>query len=245
MIADTPDARSDTPLTGPVRRIRWLELLLVLGVCFGTDILYSANILITDPFLKHSHPDRKAFTLLTEILVEVAQLALLAYVLFRQGRRFRDIGLNFRWTDILVAVPLYGVAFWARRFVQDFASHALGQKPYHAGYWHAVKYGWDFDIGISSAYLVATVALALINPFAEELIVRAYMITEVRILTGKTAVAVIASTLFAASYHFYQGVLPAIGQMALFFVFSLYYARTGRIMPVVLAHMAADLLQVV
>jgi len=237
------NAQTSPPLTPAARKLRWLELLLVLGICFGSSLAYSINTLVTDPFLKHAHSDRKAFPLFGEILTEAGQLALLAYVLFRQGRRLRDIGLNFLPTDILTALPIYFVAFWARRLVQDAAAHMLGQKPYHAPYLYAISYAWKFGLGISKAYLVATIALALINPFAEELIVRAYVISEVRTLTGKMAVAVISSTLFATSYHFYQGILPPIGHMAMFFVFSLYYAWTGRIMPVIIAHLFADLLQ--
>jgi membrane protease YdiL (CAAX protease family) len=98
---------------------------------------------------------------------------------------------------------------------------------------------------MSSMLSVAGVIFLLINPFFEELIARAYVITEVRFLTGSSFLAVLASVVLQSSYHLYQGVVPALLSMALFGVFSLYYIRAKKIMPVILAHMLFDFLALV
>ena len=54
------------------------------------------------------------------------------------------------------------------------------------------------------------------------------------------ALAVLVSVAIQAFYHLYQGVPAALGHGATFLVFSLYYLRTRRIAPVVLAHLYMD-----
>ncbi len=87
-----------------------------------------------------------------------------------------------------------------------------------------------------------TFFFGFLNPFFEEIIVRAYLMTEVRQLTGSGAKAVMVSTALQMSYHFYQGVPMALSDGAAFLVFSLYYSKTRRITPVILAHLYMDVL---
>ena len=88
---------------------------------------------------------------------------------------------------------------------------------------------------------LAAIVFQLINPFFEELIARAYVMTKVRLLTNSVSKAVIASTLLQMSYHFYQGAPMAFSEGAGFLVFSIYYAKTNRITPIILAHLYEDL----
>jgi membrane protease YdiL (CAAX protease family) len=43
------------------------------------------------------------------------------------------------------------------------------------------------------------------------------------------------------SYHFYQGTFAAIAYIPVFLVFAVYYQRTQRVLPVLLAHMVWDI----
>ncbi len=94
-----------------------------------------------------------------------------------------------------------------------------------------------FGGGIS----IATLLFVCLNPFFEELIVRAYVITEVKQLTGSAAKAVLLSTALQTSYHLYPGAPMAFSIGAAFLVVSIYYSKTGRITPVILAHLYFDL----
>jgi membrane protease YdiL (CAAX protease family) len=84
-----------------------------------------------------------------------------------------------------------------------------------------------------------------VNPFFEELIARAFVMTELKALTRNTAIAIAGSVLLQTSYHFYQGAPAAISHGATFLVFSLYYAKTNRIGAPILAHLLLDLLATV
>ncbi|MEC0268669.1 CPBP family intramembrane glutamic endopeptidase, partial [Paenibacillus anseongense] len=81
----------------------------------------------------------------------------------------------------------------------------------------------------------------ILNPFFEELIVRAYGITEFLHFFKKEEIAVLASTLIQTSYHLYQGAVPAILNGLLFFIFSIYFAKKRRIIPIILVHGFLDI----
>ena len=60
-------------------------------------------------------------------------------------------------------------------------------------------------------------------------------------LTYNKTLTVVISVLIQTAYHFYQGVLPALILSITFFIFSVYYIKTSRLLPVVLAHLILDL----
>jgi len=70
----------------------------------------------------------------------------------------------------------------------------------------------------------------------EELIVRAFLISEVAELSGSMPFAVFVSVAFQTSYHLYQGTPAALVAAGTFFVSSVFYASTRRITPVILVH---------
>ena len=72
------------------------------------------------------------------------------------------------------------------------------------------------------------------------MIARAYMMTEVKELTNSVATAIIVSTVLQTSYHLYQGVPAALGHGATFLLFSIYYAKTNRLAPIIVAHLYSD-----
>ncbi len=89
---------------------------------------------------------------------------------------------------------------------------------------------------------VLPVLFVLLNPFYEELLVRAFLISEVEATYRSTALAVFISIALQISYHLYQGLPVALSHIPTFLLFSLYFVRTRRILPVVLAHMYMDVL---
>jgi membrane protease YdiL (CAAX protease family) len=83
---------------------------------------------------------------------------------------------------------------------------------------------------------IMAIPFSLLNPFFEELIVRAYVMAEVFDLTGSLALAVILSVVVQVSYHLYYGWVGAIALSFQFALFALYYAHSRRILPVIVAH---------
>jgi membrane protease YdiL (CAAX protease family) len=209
------EARAEPERAPEPRRLRLLELALVVGVGFLVSTVSSLHHWWTNA----SPTPWTAFYSLVGILDAALAISVLAYVLHRQGRSLRTIGLDFRWTDILWAVV---IVFFDRLMTtavfRDLAGFAA-PKSYPIGY---------------SGLMVW---LAVIPMAAkEELIVRAYLMTEVAGLTGKWGVAVVASVGFQALYHLYQGAPAALMDAGTFFVSAVYYASTRRITPVILAH---------
>jgi membrane protease YdiL (CAAX protease family) len=92
---------------------------------------------------------------------------------------------------------------------------------------------------------IVAITFAVLNPFFEELIVRAYLMTEVAELTGSSALAVVISVAVQFCYHLYYGWSGALSLSFMFLIFALYYARSSRALPIVVAHGFFDIYGVV
>jgi membrane protease YdiL (CAAX protease family) len=110
------------------------------------------------------------------------------------------------------------------------SGHYLTAKPLHS----------ILGFGISAL----SIAYACLNPFTEELIVRGYTISEVLDLGANRTLAVLISVLVQLSYHLYQGFVNVLWLMPMFVVFSIYYVRSRRILPIIIVHLAMDLLAI-
>ena len=229
---ETSATVTSTILSAPVKNLRALEFGLVFLIVFSPLLAVSIYTVATGSHLGGSSPG-KAFTV-SGILTELGGLALLRYVLFRQGRDFRSLGLGFSWKDIprsILVIVLAYIAFLVWWFgivgIYRSLSRPLNSSPQNVEF-------------MSSMLSILGVLFLLLNPFFEELIARAYVISEVQFFTGSQSVAVLISVVIQSSYHLYQGIVPALLTTSMFAVFSLYYVRTRRITPVIIAHMFFD-----
>jgi membrane protease YdiL (CAAX protease family) len=93
---------------------------------------------------------------------------------------------------------------------------------------------------ISAGVSLLTILIVIVNPFFEELIVRGYTMSEVMALGGSRNLAILISVFVQISYHIYQGFLRCVGLAAVFLLFSIYFSRTRRIGPVIVAHFWSD-----
>ncbi|MGB2625739.1 MAG: CPBP family intramembrane glutamic endopeptidase [Candidatus Acidiferrum sp.] len=129
----------------------------------------------------------------------------------------------------------------------DVAAGTLLTIVSYVVYGFAYSFIYRFQHSISGADSIARnvfghppvvmgIAFCVVNPFFEELVVRAYLMTEITELTGSTVWAVIVSVVVQFSYHLYYGWAAAISLSFQFLVFALYYAYSRRALPVVLAH---------
>jgi len=206
---------------------------LVLTVSLTQFIALAFHSLIY-PRPATAGPDYRQFGVLTTIIWEVCSLLLLWFILSGQNRSWRDIGWNPTWTDIPYALALIlvkricqGVVnLWFQVFYRSIAGHTLQPTTTHGA----------LGAGIS----VLTIALVLINPVFEELIVRAYAMSEMMALRSGPVLAVLLSVVLQMSYHVYQGTLRGIALAVGFTISSVFFLKTKRIVPVVLAHFWAD-----
>jgi membrane protease YdiL (CAAX protease family) len=81
---------------------------------------------------------------------------------------------------------------------------------------------------------------AVQNAVVEEFIAVGYLLTRLRELTWEPWAALAASAALRGAYHLYQGFGPAVGNVVMGLVFGWIYQRTGRLLPLVIAHLLID-----
>lgn len=213
-------------------RTRTFGLFVLLAASFVPSLLNS-----TLDFLgPHPYGPASALGYVRVLLKQLTCLALLVYVLRRKGQTLGDIGLRIGPNDLAHAGLLIIASWFAYQIPRGFAIYIYRlaghePKPYLSS--------------LAGAGLAIPIIFALVNPFFEELIVRAFLISEVMFLTGSAALAVAVSTILQTSYHLYQGIPNAIGHGFVFLMFSVYYVRKRRAWPLILAHLYADIQPVI
>jgi membrane protease YdiL (CAAX protease family) len=80
---------------------------------------------------------------------------------------------------------------------------------------------------------------AVSNALVEEVIAVGYLMTRLR-ERGWQWSAIVASASLRGTYHLYQGFGPAVGNFAMGLIFGWLYQRTGRLLPLVIAHVLLD-----
>jgi membrane protease YdiL (CAAX protease family) len=229
-LTDSP--QSQPAITRDEKTLRWFEVFLVLLIAVGDPLLGSFYIFIHGA---SSAPPLSNTSWLTGLGREVVGLLLLGYVLHRRGRRFKDLGLHWSlWdvgTGVIVAVASYAAYAFGFFAVQTFHFVVYGTP----GAGHSAKQIFGHPPAAALLYSV-------VNGFFEELIVRAYLMTEIIELTGSSSLAVILSVAIQFSYHLYYGWSTALSLSFMFLVFAIYYARSRRALPIIFAHEIIDLL---
>jgi membrane protease YdiL (CAAX protease family) len=217
------------PVAGPPddRRLRACEILLVISVAFGASLIYTAGILLYG----HSPSVTSTSQWVYKVFHDCIAIGLLAYVLARRSKTFSDLGLTWRWSDLPWSFALFAagavVSYLVRLGFYFGNPDATGSSP-NVGdlLFHSVS--------------VATILSVFVNPVYEELIVRGYLITELRRFSRGVALPIAASVVLQATYHIYQGGPRATAAGAMFLIWSLYFVKTGRLTPIVLAHLYCD-----
>ena len=212
-------------------RRRWFELVLVMLVAFSRSIVGSIYILVSGP------GSQKLFStgsMILGIAEELTGLLMLGYVLSRTQRRFADIGLKWSVRDVGIGLVVAVLAY---------LSYAAGYRGLYTI--HYAIFGSAAAYRPASAFFghpgAAAVAFILINPFFEELIVRAYLMTEILELTGSTLLAMFLSVALQFSYHLYYGWFIALSLSFQFLVFAGFFAGLRRALPIVVAHGVFDI----
>ncbi|MDD9271526.1 CPBP family intramembrane glutamic endopeptidase [Paenibacillus sp. GCM10023248] len=205
-------------------RKRLISLIIVLCFAFLWPIINSTYLLFhpSSGAVGGSHLDF-GFSVVLELLA----LILLGASLRSQQRSFKELGITFKVSDLGHAILLYFSFYILEILMFLFVPH-MNAEVRNIGF---------LKSDMTPFYLI----FILVNPFFEELIVRAYGITEFLHFFKKEEIAVLASTLIQTSYHLYQGAIPAILNGVLFFVFSIYFAKKRRIIPIILVHGFLDM----
>jgi membrane protease YdiL (CAAX protease family) len=245
MSSSTTDQSSVLPLengasiASPVpsfwrRRGQWQHLGIVLLVTLSAPISGSMYSLLGGK--TPTEPLQQDFRLVSGLIRHATALVLLWYVMCRQGKTWKDIGWKVEVTDIPRALGLLLLAYLLPEFALIPLQSAF--RAYSGHFLAAKSLTSVFGFGISSLSIV----FVLLNPFFEEMIVRAYTMTEIINLGGSSWMAIVVSVVAQMSYHLYQGLVNAIALTIIFTIFSIYFVQTRKIVPVVLAHLCLDMI---
>lgn len=202
------------------------EFLIVLFGAFGYLILGSVLAFANpgpSPPISNGH-------LLFLIVFESFVLLVLGSFLSVRGRPLHRLGVTPTLQGTAEGVGLAVAAYAA--YVAIFLIAAL-ILPTAAG---LIAQAPPIASGLS---IFLIVAVAIVNPAFEELFVCGYIITALR-ERREVWTAINVSIAVRLSYHLYQGTLGIVSIIPLGFVFAYWYARTGRLWPVMIAHALFD-----
>ncbi|MEU5567696.1 CPBP family intramembrane glutamic endopeptidase [Micromonospora musae] len=234
-------------LTRPVsRRMLGTETLLVLGLSLGQSAVYAVVSIIAK------------LTAEGGLAKQTAALNTSASSRPYLDLTYQLLGIVFALLPVLLAVhllsrdpgdPARTLGLDARRPGVDLARGAglaaLIGLPGLALFWVAAQLGINATLVPAALppawWAVPVLVLAAVqNAVLEEVIVVGYLVTRLRQLQWRIGAVIAASALLRGSYHLYQGFGAFLGNAVMGVVFSLFYLRTRRVMPLIVAHALLD-----
>jgi membrane protease YdiL (CAAX protease family) len=210
------------------------EVLIVLSLTLLASAVYAIIALSSAP-LKGVKvfvvPQVGLPTQIADFVFGLAPVWLVVYLVRRDGEGVGAIGLAWDRParDAATGAVLFAIVA-AAGIGLYLASVALGVNRFVVpvpplGHW------WTVPVLFLNAALAALL---------EEVIVVGYLITRLQQLRLSDAAAIGTSSLLRGSYHLYQGWGGFAGNLALGLFFGLFFVRTRRTWPLVVAHFLLD-----
>jgi membrane protease YdiL (CAAX protease family) len=243
--ADTAQAPvADAPSRPRIRA----EVLIVLGLSLGKSAIYAIVRIIerymAEPAIGQQsttiNPSRSGINYIDltyqilSIVFALVPVALALYLLSSHGQSWRTrLGLTGggrRWgKDIALGMGLAAVIG-----LPGLGLYAIGR---------AIGQSVRIDTsGLPDVWWAATILLlsAAVAGLLEEVIVVGYLVTRLQQLGWSLPAVIITSALLRGTYHLYQGWPMALGNAVMGAVFAMFYARTGRLGPLIFTHWLLD-----
>ncbi|HEV2652718.1 MAG TPA: type II CAAX endopeptidase family protein [Rhizomicrobium sp.] len=215
---------------GFLRRMpAWAEFAIVVGGAFGYFIVSSVIIASShNLFAKTHHSSNSLFALSA---MEVAIMAILLPFLWARGWTIARVGLRPAWMDLVYGVGLA---------VAAYATYVVMWVLFVVTAPDAARDAARVSVVANGISPAAAIVPPLVNALFEEIFVAGYIITALKDRHGEwTAINVSVGVRLA--YHLYQGAVGVIAIIPLGLIFGIWYARRGRLWPLIIAHAAIDL----
>ncbi|TQL47334.1 hypothetical protein FB562_0390 [Homoserinimonas aerilata] len=242
-----PGASGDLAfVAGRGRRRLWAEIGIVLGLSLGASAVYSIVAIVNrltreetlsqqTATLNTSLSPRPLFDLVYQVLgvfFDLMPVALVVFLLWNASRpHLGRLGLDLRrpWHDTLGGVGL-ALAIGVPGLALYFAGKAL-----------------DLTVTVVPTALDAhwwTVLVLLLSAIragvVEEFIAVGYLFARLGDLRWGRWQIILGSALLRGSYHLYQGIGAFVGNVAMGILFGWLFSRYGRLLPLIVAHVAID-----
>lgn len=205
---------------------RRAEALIVILGAFGYALISTALYL----------SDRRLHATITEqhlrflLIYEPVTFLILGSFLYARGWTFKRVGLAPGRIDTLIGIGLFIGAYATYAALWILATAAKLQPAYLNGASSLV--GGHFA-------LLTVIAVSIVNPLFEELFVCGYVITAAK-EAGHLTIGVNASIAIRLAYHLYQGGAGVVAIVPFGLISAVWFSRTGRLWPVVVAHALTD-----
>ena len=204
----------------------WAEFAFVLAAAQGMFVYSSIRVLLHGT-RRLAETDAGQWLLATH---EAIVFLLIGAFLRARGWTLEHIGLIPGWRDTAIGIVLAGLVFAVDRGVY-WAFYELRSPVMHE--LMTVHLVYRPFTAVSVAMVV------LMNPLYEEVFSAGYLITALK-MRFHPAVTIAAGVVLRILYHLYQGPISILHVVPLGVIFGLWYVRTGRLWPLVVAHAALD-----
>ncbi len=205
---------------------RWIEFVLIIGLCYGTFIYWSSLWL---PYW--GTPIKIEFGGSEEIWLLCFELiagALAVITLTLCGYRMLAWGFTPTWPGLWHGLLLFIAASFFYYLIYYLTWFALRINLNTS--WIEYSYQ-DWQI---------TLLLIIVNSFFEEVFVTAYVI---RFFSDRAAWAgIVISTVIRFSYHTYQGPIAIASILPVGILFAWYYHAKRDLVPLIVAHTLMNLI---
>ena len=233
--AGPPPKRSEPPYAPLPRRLLAEETLIVLSLSLLASAVFAILSLLEAPLRGVTVASVSQSTQLARqifgTLFSLAPVWLVVYLVRRSGEGLEGIGLRWdrprqdigRGALLFLVVGAAGIGLYLAAVALGVNRFVVPVPP--LGHW------WTIPVLLLNAAQAALL---------EEVIVVGYLITRLQQLRLSEPAAVGASALLRGAYHLYQGWGGFAGNLALGLFFGLFFTRTRRTWPLVVAHFLLD-----
>jgi membrane protease YdiL (CAAX protease family) len=201
-----------------------LEALGMVMLCFGWFII-SSQVSLAAWQAGGSARGFSDNTLASVVVIELIFGAVAIAVLQARGYPLRTLYPQPSWSGVFLGAGLYLGATALARLAMELAPHPAGMPI-------------DEMAAQAQVSLPVIMLVSIVNGAYEEVFLLGYLMRGLRRYGASTALGI--TLLVRLLYHTYQGPVGALGVMLFGAVIGLYYQRSGRLFPVVAAHVIAD-----
>jgi uncharacterized protein len=202
------------------------EFIVVLTVAFGAVIL--GNILTV--FYPLPAPAINDGELRFMLVYELVLMMFLGTLLHLRGWSLARFGAPFTPRDLVIA-PALAVSSYLLSFLTIVVAQALGGP--------SVQEAMSVPLAAQDISVASLIAVSIVNPIFEEVLLCGYVVTVVKERRSFWT-AVNVSVAIRLACHLYQGVMGLVFIVPLGLLFTIWYARTRKLWPVILAHSIID-----
>ena len=200
------------------------EFFFVAIVAFAIPIVGSLAYLSPEETLHYSSAG-----LWSTAIIEILTLGGLGSLLHIRDWSLRDIGCEPSGRLTVLGIVLFAVSYPTCLLITGIVGRFVPAADQRLS-----------SLVAEGLSVPAVVALSVVNPVYEEILVLGYVFTAFeKISNSSTAFAV--SVAIRTSYHLYEGPAGAVGVLAVGLIFTFFFYKRRQLWPVVVAHGLWDL----